>query len=213
MVLNSEHHLPIHLDETAIAVIGEAFVAALARQPLDHAVVEPEVEHCVHHARHRNARAGAHRDENRIVWVSETSAERMLDLGERAFDLFAQLARIRSIVLIKIAAGLGRDRQAWRYRQPEIAHLGEARSLSTEQIPQVGAAFGGPIAEPIDPFLHLPPHPSICEKSATRFIVARIADNSRRRFSRNFGSSVLTVTFSKNSSTTRRRAARCPIAA
>ena len=156
MVLNTEHHLSVHLDKTAIAVIGEALVAAFARQPLDDTVVEPEVEHRVHHARHRNAGTRADRDEKRIVGISEACAERVLDLGERAFDLFAQLHRIRFIVLIKIAAGFGSNRQPGRHRQPEITHLGEARPLSTEQISQVSAALGGPIAEPVDPFLHLP---------------------------------------------------------
>src|SRR5271157_2838803 len=81
MVLDTEHHLSVHLNEAAIAVICEAFVAALARQPLDHPVVEPEVQHRVHHARHRDARAGAHRHEKRVVGVPEPCAKRTLDPG------------------------------------------------------------------------------------------------------------------------------------
>src|SRR6201993_2172363 len=132
MVFDAEHHLSIHLDETTIAVIGEAFIAALVRQPLYHAVVEPEVEDRVHHARHRNTRTGAYRDEKRVFGISEAGAEGTLDLRERAFNLFAQFHRIRFVVRIKMAAGFGGDRKAGRHRQPEIAHLGEARSLSTE---------------------------------------------------------------------------------
>src|SRR5262249_54654701 len=43
MVLDPEYHLPIHLDKAPIAVVGEAFVSALAGQSFDHTVVEPEV--------------------------------------------------------------------------------------------------------------------------------------------------------------------------
>ena len=196
--------------KAAIAVIGEALVAALARQPLDHAVVEPEVEHGVHHARHRDARAGAHRDEQRVVGIAERGAERALDPGERAFDLFPQLGRIGFAVLIKMGADLGGDREAGRHRQPEIAHLGEAGALAAEQVPHVGAPLGGAAAKPVDPFLSSAAHPSICEKSATWFIIARMRDSSRSRFSRSAGSSVLTVTLSKNSSTGRRKLRQTP---
>ena len=83
VVVDAEHDLAVHLDEAAIAVIGEALVAALARQPDDRSVVEPEVEHRIHHARHRDARARAHRDQQRIVGVAEPRAERALERGER----------------------------------------------------------------------------------------------------------------------------------
>src|SRR6516225_4464633 len=207
MVLDAEHHLSVHLDEAAIAVVCETFVAAPTRQSLDHSVVEPEVEHGVHHARHRNPRAGAHRDEERVVRVSEPCAERALDPGERTFDLFVQLRRMRFVVRIKIAAGLGGDREAGRHRQSETAHLGKACPLASEQISHVGAALGGAVTEPVDPFLHPPAHPSICEKSATWFIVWRMRDNNRSRFSLSAGSSQLTVTLSKKSSTESRREA------
>ncbi len=55
MMIDAEHHLPVHLDKAAIAVIGEAPIAALQGQTDDGPVVEPEVEHGVHHPRHRDA--------------------------------------------------------------------------------------------------------------------------------------------------------------
>ena len=67
MVRDAEHHVGIHGDEAPVAVIGEAPVAGFLRQRLDGRVVEAEIEHGVHHARHRRARAGAHRDQQRIV--------------------------------------------------------------------------------------------------------------------------------------------------
>ena len=57
MMLDAQHDVGIHLDEAAIAVIGEAAVPARLRQTFDGLIVEAEIEHRVHHARHR--RAGA----------------------------------------------------------------------------------------------------------------------------------------------------------
>ena len=65
-VIEFEYDVGVHLDEAAVAVPGEAFVARLGRQPFDGRVVEAEVEDGVHHAGHRHARAGADRDEQRI---------------------------------------------------------------------------------------------------------------------------------------------------
>src|ERR1700751_3119461 len=155
MVFDAEHHLSIHLDETTIAVIGEAFIAALVRQPLYHAVVEPEVEYRVHHARHRNTRTGAYRDEKRVFGISEAGTEGTLDPGERAFDLFAQFRRIRFVVRIKMAAGFSGNCEAGRHRQRQIPHRGKAGALAPEQISQIGASLGGAIAKPVNPSLHL----------------------------------------------------------
>ena len=67
LVVEPEHDVAVHLDEAAIAVIGEARVAGILRQRLDRLVVEAEIEHGVHHARHRGARAGAHRNQQQFL--------------------------------------------------------------------------------------------------------------------------------------------------
>ncbi len=87
VMLDAEHDLAVHLDEAAIAVLGEARIAALARQALDGVVVEAEIEDRVHHARHRGARAGAHRDQQRIGRVAEARIEPPLQRGEGRVDL------------------------------------------------------------------------------------------------------------------------------
>ncbi len=60
MVVDTEHNLPVHLDKTPIAVIGETLIAALARQSDDRLVIETEVEHGIHHPGHRNPRPRPH---------------------------------------------------------------------------------------------------------------------------------------------------------
>jgi hypothetical protein len=59
LVVDPEHHVGVHLDEAAIAVIGEALVAGCGGQRLHRLVVEAEIEHRIHHARHGGAGAGA----------------------------------------------------------------------------------------------------------------------------------------------------------
>ena len=59
VVVEVEHHVRIHLDETAIGIEGEAAVARQLGQPLHRFVVQAEIEDGVHHARHGGARAGA----------------------------------------------------------------------------------------------------------------------------------------------------------
>ena len=83
VMLDAEHDLAVHLDEAAIAVIGKALVAARLGEALDRLIVEAEIEHRIHHARHRGARARAHRDEQRIGGIAELPSDRLLDLGQR----------------------------------------------------------------------------------------------------------------------------------
>ena len=63
VVIDVEHHVRIHLYETAIGIVGEALVVRGFCQRFRGFVVEPEVQDRIHHARHRGARAGAHGDE------------------------------------------------------------------------------------------------------------------------------------------------------
>ena len=96
VMLDAEHHVGIHGDEAAIAVIGEAAVFRLHRHRLDGRVVEAEIEHRVHHAGHRGACAGAHRHEQRVLGVTEALAGQLADMAERGLDLGFELLRDRS---------------------------------------------------------------------------------------------------------------------
>ena len=151
MMRNTEHHVGIHGDEAPVAVVGEAPVAGLFRERRHRDVVEPEIEHSVHHARHRGARARAHGHEQRIIAIAEIFAGDAADLSERRFDLRLQILRIGFVVLVEIGADLGGDGETGRHRQAEMRHLGKARALATEEIAHFGAAFGLAAAEAINP--------------------------------------------------------------
>ncbi len=155
MMLEAEHHVRIHGDEAAIAVIGEAAIARELRQRFHGLVVEAEIEHGVHHARHRGARAGAHGDEQRVLGVAEHLAGQLADIVERLLNLRLQFLRIGFVVGVEIGADRGRNGEARRHRQTEIGHLGEVGALAAEQVAHLRPALGLAVAERVDPFAGL----------------------------------------------------------
>jgi hypothetical protein len=152
IVADAKHHVGIHGDEAPVAVIGEAPVARLLRQRRDGGIVEAEIEHGIHHARHRRARPRAHRNEQRIFLVAEFLPGDAADLGEGSVHLRLELLRIGFAVLIKICAHLGGDGEAGRHRDAEMRHLGEAGALAAEEVAHAGAALGLAAAEGVHPF-------------------------------------------------------------
>ena len=148
--LEAEHDVAVHLHEAAVGVVGEARVAGLADQALDGLVVEAEVQDRVHHARHRRAGARADRDQERMLGIAESLADRLLDARQRVGDLRLQRGGIRAARGVVVGADLGRDREAGRHRQPEPRHLGEVRALAAEQLLHVGAPVGLAAAEGVD---------------------------------------------------------------
>src|SRR5260370_6540047 len=152
--------------------------------------------------------------------IAEFGADLRFDGAERGGNFGFQLGRIGALGVVEMGANLGGDGEARRHRQPEIAHLGQPGALAAEQLAHVAAPLRGAAAKAVDPFRsvarpagrHGARHPSICEKSATWFITARMRDKSRNRFSRSLESSVLTVTLSKKASLACRSVANTLIA-
>ena len=56
-MIDAQHHVGIHRDEAAVAVIGKAPVGGPGGQAFDSLAVEAQIQHRIHHARHRGARA------------------------------------------------------------------------------------------------------------------------------------------------------------
>ncbi len=152
VMADAQHHVGIHGDEAAVAVIGEASVARLLGQRLDGRVVEPEIEDRVHHPRHRCARARAHRHQQRIFRVAKTLSGELADMGERCLDLGFELFRIGLPVGVEVGAQLRGDAEAGGDRQSEIGHLGQVSALAAEQVAHPGPAFGLAVAEGVNPF-------------------------------------------------------------
>ena len=94
MVIDAQHHGAIHLDKAAVGVPGEtrSSLAAFAR-PSTVMSFRPEVQHGVHHAWHRDARAGADRHQQRMVVVTEIQPDGLLHRDQRGIDLLLQIVR------------------------------------------------------------------------------------------------------------------------
>ena len=172
MVVHAEHDGAVHLDEAAIGVPGKAGIVGLGAEALDRHVVETEVEHGVHHAGHGDARAGAHRNQQRLALVAELQALRLLDMGQGFADLGCQVVRVVPVVLIERGADLGGEGEAGRDRQADAGHLRQVGALAAQQIAHVRAALVVAGTEAVHPLAHCI-QPSIFEKSAIRSMVDR----------------------------------------
>ena len=177
VVIDVQHHGAIHLDEAAVTVPGKAGVAAGPRQPVHGPVVQAEIEHGVHHARHRGARAGADGDEQRIVRIAEAAADDPFDPGNAGLDLPGEIVRIGSAVIVIPGADFGCDREARRDRQTDAAHLCEIRALAAQQIPHVRGTVGGAVAETVDP----PRHRRAAGRIRSGPVISLRSAKSRRR--------------------------------
>src|SRR5262245_35498986 len=151
LVANTEHHVGIHGDKTAIAVVSETPITGLPGKRLNGFVVETEIEDCIHHAGHGGACARTDGNQKRTVFIAKHLAGNAPNLRQGFFDLHAQRFRVLLVVPVVVGADLSRDREAGRDWKPEIGHLGKPGPLAAQQIAHGGRAFGTTVAETIDP--------------------------------------------------------------
>ena len=80
------------------------------------------------------AGARAHGDEQRVLRVAEALARRLLEAAKVLVDLVLEPVGKLAAGPHVLAAGLRRDREAGRDRDPDRGHLREAGSLAAEQL-------------------------------------------------------------------------------
>ena len=114
--------------EPPVRVVGEALVAGLPREALGRGVAQAEVEDRVHHPRHRDRGARAHREEQRVAPDRRRRLPvALLEASDVLGDLVLEPGR-HSLALAHVrAARVGRDREARRDRNADLRHLREAR--------------------------------------------------------------------------------------
>ena len=139
---DAEDHAGEHRDEAAVAVPREAVVLRPRREAEHRAVVEAEVEDRLHHARHRDPRAGAHGQEERAPGVAELHARVGLQAPHGLADLLREPLGPPSTRLAVAGPRLRRDREARRHGNPEVGHLGEVAALAAEEVAHQGRALG-----------------------------------------------------------------------
>ena len=150
-VVDAEHDVRIHLDEAAVAVVGEPLVAGRGGKPLDCRVIEAEIEDGVHHAGHRGGRARTHRHQQRVFRIAEGGADGEAKLGQRRHHLGVKIARQLALMGVEMAADLGADGEAGRHRQAEARHLGKVGAFAAEQLLHPRRAIGGAAAKAVHP--------------------------------------------------------------
>ena len=154
-MLHPQHDIAVHLDEATVAVIGEACISACRSQAFHAFVVQAEVQHRVHHARHRNSRAGAHGDQQRVGPVAELGADRRLDMRHTGFYRPGELFRIRMTMLVVMGADFRRDRETRRHRQADARHLRQVGTLAPQQLTHPRIAFRRITAKNVNPLRHV----------------------------------------------------------
>ena len=122
-----------HVDDAAVAVIRKTSIARLLRQPLNTGIGQAEVENRVHHAGHRERRAGANGNEQRVCRIAELLSRECFGLGECCVDLWNGPFRDFLPLLVVSGADFRRDGETGRNRNADQTHLGEVRPLATEQ--------------------------------------------------------------------------------
>ena len=158
-VIEAEHDIGIHLDEAAVAVPGEARIARRGGEPFHRLVVKAEVQHRVHHARHGDAGAGAHRNEQRIGLVAEALAGNCFDMADAVGDLLAQA--VGEALSFRIIAGAhfrGDGETRW-HRQTDRGHFGEVRALAAQEVLVARFTLRDAAAEAVDVARHGRPSP------------------------------------------------------
>src|SRR5580704_3658396 len=174
LTVDSEHDLAEELDEPAMSIERKPPVLGELREPFKCRRVEAEVEDRVHHARHREFRPTADAHEERIARVAEALAGRLLDDLERLLHLLPEaVGKLRTLGVEGIA-GLGGDREARRDRQAGPGHLGDARTLPTEQVTHRGTA----LVEAVHPLVRAA-HSAVLRCGAAR---GRLTSLSRLRW-------------------------------
>ena len=140
----THHHAAVHLDEATVAVVREAGIRGARGEPLYGLVIQAEIQNRIHHAGHRFACAGAHRQQQRVVAIAEAFTLLLLHFSDRRFDVGGQLCRVAALVVVEVAADVGADGESGRNRKTDRRHLGQICALAAEQIAHRAAAVGLP---------------------------------------------------------------------
>ena len=144
---NIQHHVAEHLDQAAIGVIRKAGIAAALGQRFDGLVVEAEVQNRVHHAGHRELRARADGNQQRILAGAELLPLQLFQPVKRCVHFGIDLRADLSAHVF--AAGLGLNGESRRHRQSGVGHLGQACALAAQNILHAAVAVRFAVTEEV----------------------------------------------------------------
>ena len=101
-VRHPHHDVAKHVEEAAVRVVGEAG-SGLLRKPLHHLVVEPQVQNCVHHARHGDLRGFPGAQGKAIAWEGAAGGLRTLGASATVLPVLVMLL-LKGLVMVLVCA-------------------------------------------------------------------------------------------------------------
>jgi hypothetical protein len=125
----------------------------LGRQPFDRLERQADIEHGVHHPRHRGARTGAHGDQQGAFRVAESHPHGPLDPLERRQRRIPHAGRVFLPQLVVLHASFCGDGESRRNGNAQVGHLGQAGAFAAQQFFHVGRAFRLAVSEVVHVFL------------------------------------------------------------
>ena len=150
---HAQHHVAVHLYETAVRVPCETGVARALGDGFHGLVVHTQVEDRVHHAGHRSAGSRAYRHQQRHLLVAEFHPGEFLDIFHRLLH-FGTEHLDHGVLAVGVIFGtyFRGDREARGDGDADEVHLREVRTLAAEQLTHFAVAFGFLVAEGVDSF-------------------------------------------------------------
>ena len=127
-----EDDVRVKVEKALMRVARKRSVAAFFRQRRLGFIVDSEVEHGVHHARHRHRGARAHRHEQWARPGAETPSGPFFQPGDAGCDLILK-ARRRRMTADESSAGASGDHYGRRDVEAERLHPGDRRCLAPDQ--------------------------------------------------------------------------------
>ena len=103
----AQNHVTVHLHKSPVGVPSKSVIACFFHQALHGAVIQAQIQNCVHHSGHRRSRPGTDRNQQGILRVAEFHADSLFHLAESAFHFFIQGPGILLAVLVIVGADLG----------------------------------------------------------------------------------------------------------
>ena len=151
--LHTQHHVAIHLHETAIRIPRKTGIARTLRDSLHSLVIHTEVQDRIHHTGHRCTRARTYRHQQRLLLIAKLHTRQTLDVLHCALHLGAQHLDHGILALaIIFGAHLGGDSESRGYGNTDKVHLGEVSTLTTEQLSHLSIALGLFVTEGVNAF-------------------------------------------------------------
>ena len=87
---HAQHHVAIHLHETTVRVPCKACITCLTDNTFYHFVIQSQVQNRIHHTRHRCARTGTYRHQQRIFNVTEFRFHQRFHVSDRFYHFIFQ---------------------------------------------------------------------------------------------------------------------------